>query len=119
LSTPEFNLLVLRCRDVEVCRAFYEHLGFAFAAHAHGSGPFHYAAEAPGFVLELYPAPDGSPPDQTGLGFAVPDLHALHARLTTAGLTPSPIRENPWGLTFVLRDPDHRRIELQQANTPT
>jgi len=115
LSTPRLNLLVLRCRDLDASRAFYEHLGFSFAEHVHDSGPRHYAAETPDFVLELYPAASADSADQTGLGFAVPDLHALHARLTTAGLAPGPIKDNPWGHTFVLRDPDRRRIEIQQA----
>jgi catechol 2,3-dioxygenase-like lactoylglutathione lyase family enzyme len=112
---PSLNLLVLRCRDLEASRAFYEQLGFAFAEHVHGSGPRHYAAEAPDFVLELYPAPSIDNVDQTGLGFAVPDLHALHQRLSAAGLTPNPIKDNPWGRTFVLRDPDRRRIEIGHA----
>jgi catechol 2,3-dioxygenase-like lactoylglutathione lyase family enzyme len=112
---PSLNLLVLRCSDLEASRTFYEHLGFSFAEHVHGSGPRHYAAETPGFVLELYPAPAADSADQTGLGFAVPDLHALHARLTAAGLAPGAIKDNPWGRTFVLRDPDRRRIEIQQA----
>jgi catechol 2,3-dioxygenase-like lactoylglutathione lyase family enzyme len=112
---PSLNLLVLRCSDLEASRTFYEHLGFTFAEHVHGTGPRHYAAEMPGFVLELYPAPSVDSADQTGLGFAVPDLDALHARLTAAGLTPGAIKDNPWGRTFVLRDPDRRRIEIQQA----
>ena len=111
----QLNLLVLRCRDIETSRAFYERLGLTFAAHAHGAGPRHYAAETPGFVLELYPAPSPEYADQTGLGFAVPDLRALHDRLTVAGLAPGAIKDNPWGLTFVLRDPDGRRVELQQS----
>jgi catechol 2,3-dioxygenase-like lactoylglutathione lyase family enzyme len=115
LNTPRLNLLVLRCRDLEASRTFYEHLDFTFAEHVHGSGPRHYAAETPAFVLELYPAPSADSADQTALGFAVPDLHALHTRLTTAGLAPGPIKDNPWGLTFVLRDPDHRRVEIQHA----
>jgi catechol 2,3-dioxygenase-like lactoylglutathione lyase family enzyme len=115
VTSPALNLLVLRCRDLNASRAFYEQLGFTFADHVHGTGPLHYAAEAPDFVLELYPAPSADSADQTGLGFAVPDLHALHQRLTTAGLYPGPIKDNPWGRTFVLRDPDHRRVEIQHA----
>jgi catechol 2,3-dioxygenase-like lactoylglutathione lyase family enzyme len=39
------NLLVLRCGDVEGCRAFYEVLGLRFVKHRHGQGPEHYAHE--------------------------------------------------------------------------
>ena len=115
----DLNLLVLRCRDLDASRAFYEQLGLAFRAHTHGAGPLHYAAESPTFVLELYPATTDTAADQTGLGFTVNDLPALHQRLTTAGLTPGPIRQHPWGTTFVLRDPDGRRIELQQRESPS
>src|SRR5690349_19429919 len=109
------NLLVIRCRDVEASRAFYERFGFAFAEHVHGSGPRHYAAEAPDFVLELYPAPSADYADQTGLGFAVPDLRGLHEGLCAGGLAPGAVKDNPWGVSFVLRDPDGRRVEIQQA----
>ena len=115
----DLNLLVLRCRDLEASRAFYQRLGLTFAPHTHGSGPLHYAAEAHDFTLELYPAPADDYADQTGLGFTVPDLAALHAAMTAVGLQPGPIKQNPWGTTFVLRDPDRRRIEIQQSDSPT
>ena len=115
---PDLNLLVLRCRDLEACRAFYEHLGLTFAPHVHGTGPRHYAAEAHDFTLELYPGPADENADQTGLGFTVPDLASVHAYLANAGLNPGAVKQNPWGLTFVLRDPDGRRIELQQSESP-
>ena len=114
-SMTHLNLLVIRCRDVEASRAFYERFGFSFAEHAHGSGPRHYAAEAPDFVLELYPVPSAEYADQTGLGFVVPDLRGLHERLSAGGLAPGAIKENPWGVSFVLRDPDGRRVEVQQS----
>jgi lactoylglutathione lyase len=49
------NLLVLRCKDVEATRRFYELLGAVFSKERHGKGPEHYACENSGFVLELYP----------------------------------------------------------------
>jgi catechol 2,3-dioxygenase-like lactoylglutathione lyase family enzyme len=109
-TTP--NLLVLRCRDLQASRAFYEAVGLTFNRHAHAQGPEHYAHESPAFVLELYPAPSADYADQTALGFAADDLPALHARLAQAGHAPGPIRAQPWGTTFVLRDPDDRRVEI-------
>jgi catechol 2,3-dioxygenase-like lactoylglutathione lyase family enzyme len=108
------NLLVLRCRDLERSRAFYERLGLSFTSHAHGKGPTHYAHETPNFVLELYPEPSPDYTDQTALGFAVDDLAALHAQLASDNLGPSDITQNPWGTTFIIRDPDGRRVELKQ-----
>jgi len=107
------NLLVLRCRDLEAARAFYESFGLRFTKHAHGSGPEHYAHEDPRGVFELYPA-TGPTDDKTGLGFGFPDVESMHHRLTAAGHAPQPIRQNPWGKTFVVRDPDDRRVEVKE-----
>ncbi len=110
------NLLVLRCADLERSRAFYELFGLRFTRHAHGTGPEHYAHEDAAGVFELYPAKDAaSPTDQTGLGFGVADLAAAHAALHAGGFAPDPPPDNPWGRTFVVRDPDGRRVEVKQA----
>jgi len=112
---PALNLLVLRCRDLEAARTFYELFGYRFAKHAHGSGPEHYAHEGDAFVLELYPASSPTSGDMTGLGIAVPSLPEAHARLSEAGCAPAAIRDNPWGRSFVARDPDGRRVEVTEA----
>jgi len=107
------NLLVLRCRNFEKCRTFYELLGFQFIEHAHGSGPKHFACEIADFVFELYPAPSSDYLDQTGVGFFADGLPAIHHQLAQAGYEPGPIKQNPWGSTFVVRDPDGRRVEMK------
>ncbi|MDQ5768756.1 hypothetical protein [Thiothrix subterranea] len=67
-ATPRLNLLVLRCRDIDTTRAFYEGLGIPFIPEQHGNGAPHYAAIlSDGLVLELYPAK--GEPDNTRLGF--------------------------------------------------
>ena len=109
------NLLVLRCGDVERARAFYECLGQAFERHQHGAGPEHWAAEAAGGVFELYPAAVGAAGDQTGLGFAVSDLTATAAMRVSRGFAPGVTADRPRGRTFVVRDPDERRVEVKQA----
>ena len=108
------NLLVLRCRDVEASRTFYELFGIRFKKHAHGSGPEHYAHEDERGVLELYPSTMAQGSDMTGLGFACGDLEGLRESMTAKAFAPSPIRENPWGRSFVVRDPDDRRVEVTQ-----
>lgn len=111
------NLLVLRCADIDRARAFYEHFGLRFAKHAHGSGPQHYAHEDERGVFELYPAKHSAAPgavDQTGLGFAVGDLAATRAALAAAGFACGEIADQPWGQTFVARDPDGRRVEVSR-----
>ena len=110
------NLLVLRCRDLEASRAFYETFDLHFAKHAHGSGPAHYAHEDERGVIELYPATSAAPGNATGLGFAVADLEGASQLLAT--YSPGAIRDNPWGRSFVVRDPDGRRVEVAQAKSP-
>jgi catechol 2,3-dioxygenase-like lactoylglutathione lyase family enzyme len=108
------NLLVLRCSDIERSRAFYELLGHAFTKHAHRSGPEHYAHEDERGVFELYPRKESGSGDQTGLGFAVPDLEQSQAAFAAAGFQPGALKDNPWGRSFVVRDPDGRRVEISQ-----
>jgi lactoylglutathione lyase len=115
---PSLTLLVLRCRDIERSRAFYELLNFTFKNHAHGAGPQHYAAESPAFVFELYPAKPDAPQDRTALGFSVSNLEQSHAQFIAAGHSPEPIKDNPWGKSFILRDPDFRRIEISASVSP-
>jgi lactoylglutathione lyase len=107
------NLLVLRSTDIDAARRFYELFGFAFGRHAHGDGPEHYACEDDGGVLEIYPATEGHAVDAVGLGFECDDLQRVLERLVTAGHAPQPIQANPWGRTFVVRDPDGRRVEAK------
>jgi catechol 2,3-dioxygenase-like lactoylglutathione lyase family enzyme len=112
------NLLVLRCRDIEASRRFYEVLDLRFEAHAHGDGPRHYACVDERGVLELYPATVPATGDRTGVGFELPDFEAVLARFAAAGFQPQPVRLNPWGRTFVVRDPDDRRVEIKETTQP-
>jgi catechol 2,3-dioxygenase-like lactoylglutathione lyase family enzyme len=110
---PTLNLLVLRCKDIAVTRGLYAALGFVFERHQHGKGPEHLASESDGFVLELYPAPDGRA-DNAALGFAVDDLNSVRQRLVESGFSPGDVRDEPWGRVCVVRDADGRRVELKQ-----
>ena len=108
------NLLVLRCGNVDRARDFYECSGMTFEKHRHGGGPDHLAAEDAGGVFELYPATADVAADQTGLGFGVENLPATRAVLISRGFAPGEITDRPWGRTFVVRDPDGRRVEARQ-----
>ncbi len=109
------NLLVLRCRDVDATGRFYACLGLTFARHRHGTGPEHLGAEDADGVFELYPATAAAPVDAVSVGFASADLVAAAAAFTAAGSSPGQITDQPWGRTFVVRDPDGRRVEVKQA----
>jgi len=66
----KLSLLVIRCRNLELSRLFYEGLGLKFVQEKHGKGPMHYASEIDGIVFEIYPN-DGQPPtDNIRLGFS-------------------------------------------------
>jgi len=109
------NLLVIHCGDIERARAFFECFGMTFKKHAHGSGPEHYACEEDAGVFELYPRATDGPADQTGLGFDSHDLGATADLLRSSGFAPGAVAENPWGRTFVVRDPDNRRVEVKHV----
>src|ERR1700729_4285377 len=73
------TLLVLKTRQVEQLRLFYQTLGIDFTDEKHGNGPIHFAGRAGDVVIEVYPvADDGTPVDtSTRLGFAVESLAEL------------------------------------------
>jgi lactoylglutathione lyase len=105
------NLLVLRCADVSRTRAFYECFGLEFEEHQHGNGAVHSGTmDGMGLILELYPASEKNPADRCGLGFGTPDLNLVTAALIAQKFEPGNIERQPWGLTFVVRDPDGRRV---------
>lgn len=112
---PHLQLLVLRCRDVETSRRFYERLGLTFTKEKHGSGPEHYASTDAGFVLELYPVKEGDGPDNVRLGFSLPGLGELIGDLMkhpdVIVLQP---RNTADGLVVVLQDPDGRAVKVTE-----
>ncbi len=108
------NLLVLRCADVARTREFYECLDLEFDEHRHGDGPIHSGVmDGMGLVLELYPASEKNPVDRCGIGFASPNLERAIAALIARKFEPGFIEEKTWGKTFVVRDPDGRRVEVK------
>ena len=115
MGMNRLNLVVLRCADMERSKGFYEMLGMTFSRHRHGAGPEHYAHEDEHGVFELYPSAEPTSGDKTGLGFAASDLENLRQLFTRAGFEPGPVKESAWGISFVVRDPDGRRVELKRA----
>ena len=111
------NLLLLRCKDIEVTRRFYEQLGLTFVEEKHGTGPQHYAWESDGFVLELYPAAEGQAPDNIRIGFSTPLLADLSGNLRHS--SDVKIVKQPYAtadrLVMLLQDPDGRKVEVGQA----
>ena len=109
LATPVFaiNLLVLRCRQLEVSRAFYTALGCQFVPERHGAGPLHYACQLGSLTFELYPAGDRNTSD-VRLGFQVENLSAVLRKLPQ--LEGKIVRESV--SLAVVADPDGHLLEL-------
>ena len=106
------NLLVLRCRDIERSKSFYEIFGMAFNQEQHANGPVHYSSTDDAGTFEIYPA-EGAAPDQTGLGFVTGGIDDLHMLLRRNQFAPRELRQTELGRMFVVRDPDGRRIEVR------
>lgn len=111
----KLNLLVLRCRDIDVSRGFYEQLGLVFEREQHGSGPVHYAAVFAGMVFELYSLKEGEPADRSRLGFAVNLETDLRESLDDAGMAIVSQYEVDQEPVFVVEDPDGRKVEVRQS----
>jgi lactoylglutathione lyase len=117
MAGPSLKLLVLKTRQVDKLRAYYQALGIDLAEERHGHGPVHYAGTVGDTILEVYPLPDGGTVDTTTrLGFTVENLADVVQALADAGaVIASGPRQTAWGLRAVVRDPDGRAVELYQA----
>jgi uncharacterized protein YjbI with pentapeptide repeats len=104
------NLLVLRCKNIEISKKFYEKLKLKFKKEQHGKGPIHYSTEMGKLVLELYPL-NNHPLDNIRLGFSL-DIQNLESYLHQEQI--SIIAEYYFNNTkmYVIQDPDGRKIDL-------
>lgn len=108
------SLLVIKVRDIERARTFYELLGLQFTSEKHGSGPEHYAATLRGgTVFEIYPSRREAPEGSVRLGLRVAEPDQAVTRVVAAGLLAAsrPARSTPAG-TRVIYDPDGNCVEL-------
>lgn len=116
MPTPRvaFNLVVLRSRDLNRARTFYQAPGVKLTQHSHGHGPVHLAAKTNGQVFEIYPlTEDDVPTSSARIGFCVPSVgDACQALLAAGGQAVSSPRNSPWGRRAVVADPDGHRVEL-------
>jgi len=110
------NLLVIRTSNLELLQKQYQILGFQFDYHKHGNGPYHYASENNGFVLEIYPLTKSiTKADKSlRLGF---DVINLKSKINTIKKSNwkivSDLQETEWGLIAIVQDLDGRKIELK------
>lgn len=124
MTIRALTLLVLRCRDIEKSRAFYDGIGLVLSAEQHGDGPRHYSACIGPSLLELYPH---SGADSRGLriGLRVTDLsralacaERLGGRVLRVGAPPrTPVLSAASissGANALLEDPDGHQLELTE-----
>jgi lactoylglutathione lyase len=112
------TLLVLKTRQVEQLRMFYQTLGFDLVEEQHGKGSVHFAGRAGDTVIEVYPLPDdGSLVDSSiRLGFVVANVAEVIRALEGVGVTiVAPLKETTGGLRAVVKDPDGRSVEMTEA----
>lgn len=107
------NLVVLRSSNPALLAGFYSKLGLKFQQEKHRNGPVHFAADAEGCVLEIYPLKAGGPSTAgLRLGFTVPHLAGLVEELGEAVRSQ---RSTEHGLQAVVVDPDGHVVELTQG----
>jgi catechol 2,3-dioxygenase-like lactoylglutathione lyase family enzyme len=107
------QLVMIRSKDLEKARAFYEALGVKFVMHSHG-GPDHLCCESHGFVFEIYPlGKKQTATVDTRLGFAVKSIRGAIAKAESVGGVVFQLpKQTPWGKRAVLCDPDGHRVEI-------
>ena len=105
----KISLLVIRCKDIEISKDFYEKFGLSFKKEKHGNGPNHYSCEYDGCVFELYPNKGEQPQDNNRLGFRVNDLDTI---INNIAITDS--YDFSGQTIYVIIDPDGRKVELSE-----
>lgn len=100
-----FDLLVLRCADIDQTRSFYELVGIPFVREQHGAGAAYFATELDGITVELYPASSTRPPEAgLRIGLKVDHVDAVANALVAAG------HEERGGEAAPYLDPDGRIV---------
>ena len=105
----KLNLLVLRSRNIEAAKEFYEKLGFNFTREKHGNGPEHYSTTDPGFVFEIYPNKIESEFEAVRIGFDLTNVTEV-----TRIIVPVSKREEGSQTIYIIQDPDGHKIEIKQ-----
>ena len=111
---PRLNLVVIRSRELNSARRFYELIGVTFAQHKHGKGLEHLASENSGYVFEIYPLRENDQPTtSTRLGFLVGSCEEVTRKLSAAGyVVRSQPNDSPWGKVAVIEDFDGHKVEV-------
>jgi lactoylglutathione lyase len=107
----KLNLIVLKSKDIDGTRSFFELLGLQFNEEKHGDGPLHYSSVIHDVVLEIYQGKSAN--ENLTIGFCVNDLNDIKNRLPGFGadVITEPSPDKPY---LIIRDIDGRTIILTQ-----
>lgn len=114
MKAASMSLVVIRSKDIERARRFYEILGLEFDKHQHGKGLEHFASTIGDIVFEIYPLrASDHPTTSVRLGFAVESCDETTRRLHDAGyIVRSRPNDAPWGRVSVIEDSDGHKVEI-------
>lgn len=105
-------LIVIRCKEIEKSKEFYETLGAIFKLEQHGEESKHYSGYLENIVFELYPLKKLNIADNTRLGFGVKNLKFILPKIEVIS------KHNYNGSTvYVTLDPDNRKVELTEIQS--
>ena len=111
---------VVKVRDIERTREFYEALGYVLCREQHEDGPVHYSADFGRFVQEFYPAAADEATGPANGEFwiiAVEDFERVLLAAGRLGLKREKMRTHSAGRlvrSAVFEDPDGYRILVQE-----
>ncbi len=117
MNAASVNLIVIRSKDINRAKTFYETLGLSFTKHRHGKGLDHFASDSGDVVFEIYPLRDSEhPTTSTRLGFTVYSCDEVTKKLHEAGYTVrSRPNDAPWGRVAVVEDFDGHKVEVLES----
>jgi len=108
----QLNLLVLRYKNIEASKQFYEKLlGLNFIKEQHGKGAVHFSAYVGKTVLELYPLTDGGEIENIRLGFTL-EVEDVAKHLEKVQIEILSHYKFEGKRVFVVCDLEGRKIEL-------
>lgn len=114
------SLLVLRVKDIEESKKFYELLGISFIKEQHNNGAVHYASTIDGLVFEIYPSTPCYPVEcSTRIGFKLNNIEQIIENLKSNNYQDSIVKDlcfNNQHIHALLKDPDGRKIELNELD---
>ena len=118
MKTASLSLVVIRSKDIDRAKSFYENLGLSFTKHQHGKGLEHFASTIGDVVFEIYPLRDTDhPTTSVRLGFSVESCDDMTRKLLDAGyVVRSAPNDAPWGRVAVIEDFDGHKVEIVQRN---